>query len=157
MDQSTDKKGAAVKIPPPLIVTIVIASGYGLDYVMPLPVSQATELNLAGYAIIGIALSVILAAAWSFFQFKTHIEPWKPTSAIIKIGLFGYSRNPIYLGFCIATIGIGLVLNSWWIIVSVAPLIYLLYFLVIRLEEAYLLRKFGDDYREYQRRVRRWL
>ncbi|MCP4433215.1 MAG: isoprenylcysteine carboxylmethyltransferase family protein [Gammaproteobacteria bacterium] len=124
---------------------------------MPLPVTQSSSLNVTGYLIIAIAFSIMLIAAWSFFRFKTHIEPWKPTSTIITSGIFGLSRNPIYTGFCIATPGVGLVLNSWWIIISVAPLIWLLYSLVIRLEESYLLRKFGNDYRSYQQRVRRWL
>ena len=144
-------------MPPPLILVAVIACGYGMDQIYTLTVSQSVRLGIAGYLLIVIAFSIILIAAWSFYRFKTHIEPWKPTSKVISSGIFRYSRNPIYTGFIIATAGIGLVLNSWWIILSVLPLAALLYLLVIRLEESYLLRKFGDEYANYQKRVRRWL
>ena len=128
-----------------------------MDQIYPLAVSRSIQLDIFGYLFIAIGLGIILTAAWSFFRFKTHIEPWKPTSKIISSGIFKYSRNPIYTGFCIATPGVGLVLNSWWIIFSVLPLATLLYYLVIRLEESYLLSKFGDKYADYQKRVRRWL
>ena len=128
-----------------------------MDQIYTLTVSQSVRLGIAGYLLIVIAFSIILIAAWSFYRFTTNIEPWKPTSKVISSGIFRYSRNPIYTGFIIATAGIGLVLNSWWIILSVLPLAALLYLLVIRLEESYLLRKFGDEYANYQKRVRRWL
>ena len=128
-----------------------------MHQLIPLPVSQSIELDIPGYLLVAVGSGIILLAASSFYRFKTHIEPWKPTSRIISSGIFSFSRNPIYLGFCIATPGVGLVLNSWWIILSVIPLAALLYLLVIRLEESYLLRKFGDEYAHYQQRVRRWL
>lgn len=157
LEQKPDSKGAAVKVPPPLILVTVIACAYGMHQIIPLAASQSIRLATAGYLLIALASGIILTAAWSFYRFKTHIEPWKPTSKIISTGIFSHSRNPIYLGFCVATPGVGLVLNSWWIILSVVPLAALLYLLVIRLEESYLLRKFGDKYANYHQRVRRWL
>lgn len=135
----------------------MIACGYGIDQIYPLAVSRSVRLDIAGYLLIAIALTIILTAAWSFYRFKTHLEPWRPTSKVISSGIFRYSRNPIYTGFVIATAGAGLVLNSWWVIFAVLPLVALLYVLVIRLEESYLLGKFGDEYAHYQQRVRRWL
>jgi protein-S-isoprenylcysteine O-methyltransferase Ste14 len=76
---------------------------------------------------------------------------------VIQSGIYRYSRNPIYLSFCIATIGAALLIDSWWGLIAVAPLVYLLQLLVIRKEESYLQTKFGDPYRDYLRRVRRWL
>lgn len=150
-------RGAGVKVPPPIIVVMVVLAGYGLDYLYALPISSSPTLFNIGLLLLAISLCIMLVAAWSFFRFKTHIEPWKPTSTIITSGVFGLSRNPIYVGFCIAVPGIGLILNSWWIVLSVLPLPGLLYYLVIRLEETYLISKFGTEYQDYQRRVRRWL
>ncbi len=157
IEQDLDSKGAAVKFPPPLIAAAVILPGYGLDLLKPLPITASTQLFAVGIAVIFFALSIIVIAAVSFFRTKTHIEPWKPTSAIISSGIFRISRNPIYVGLCLSTVGAGLLLNSWWVVLSVLPLIYLLYYFVIRLEEGYLLEKFGQEYQDYQLRVRRWL
>lgn len=157
MQSETDSKGAAVKIPPPLIAALVILSAYGLHWLLPLPISTSSLLKPIGYCIVAIALLIIIIAALGFFRAKTHIEPWKPTTSIISNGIYAHSRNPIYLGFCIACVGIGLILNSYWVILSFIPLAGLLYYLVIRLEEKYLQNKFGEEYLTYRQTVRRWL
>jgi len=102
------------------------------------------------------SLSLAIITLFEFFRNKTHIEPWKPTSSIISTGVFRYSRNPIYLAFCLALLAGGLLLDSWWGIVAIAPLAWLLQVLVIRKEEVYLEAKFGECYLDYKRRVRRW-
>jgi protein-S-isoprenylcysteine O-methyltransferase Ste14 len=121
----------------------------------PLPISGNDALFLPG--IVLLLASLALVALFQFFRAKTHIEPWQPTSVIIESGVFRYSRNPIYLAYCIAMLGGGLLLDSWWGIVAIAPLAGLLQVLVIRKEETYLETKFGDSYLDYKRRVRRWL
>jgi protein-S-isoprenylcysteine O-methyltransferase Ste14 len=50
-----------------------------------------------------------------------------------------------------------MMLNNWWGLAAVIPLVYLLQQLVIRREETYLEQKFGDSYLAYKHRVRRWL
>ena len=100
---------------------------------------------------------IALAALAHFIEAKTKVEPWHPTTTIIRKGLFRYSRNPIYLSFCVATVGAGLVLNSWWIVISVTVLKPLLERFVISREEAYLEKKFGEYYLDYKKQVRRWL
>ena len=71
--------------------------------------------------------------------------------------MYRFSRNPIYLAFCIAAFGAGLLMNSWWGIAAVPLLGWLLRQLVIRREEAYLEAKFGEPYLEYKRSARRWI
>ena len=98
-----------------------------------------------------------MVALVQFKRARTHVEPWHPTTTIIQHGLYARSRNPIYLAFCIATVGLALLFDSGWILVGLPLQVLLLHALVIRREEAYLERKFGDAYREYRRRVRRWI
>jgi len=157
MQSEGDTKGTGVSYPPPLITLAVVGLAYGLDWMLPLPISESGQLLNFGIGVLIFALAIIANAAISFYRAKTHIEPWKPTTSIIYRGVFSISRNPIYLAFCISCIGLGLILNSWWILLSFMPLMGLLYVLVIRLEEAYLTDKFGDKYVQYQQRVRRWL
>ncbi len=156
MNGDEDKHGPGIKFPPPLLVLAVIGFGYGADWIIPLPITTGDFLWLTGFALIVISVALALIALFHFLEAKTYVEPWHPTTTIIEKGVFRYSRNPIYLAFCIATVGCGLALNSWWVVMSVLPLGYLLQRLVIKREETYLESKFGKTYLDYKQRVRRW-
>ena len=99
---------------------------------------------------------MIVVIGLRFRKARTHIEPWKPSTALVTSGLFSFSRNPIYLAFCIITVGVGLLVNSLWVVISALPVAVLIQELVIRKEAAYLENQFGDEYLEYKNRVRRW-
>ncbi|GJL60788.1 MAG: protein-S-isoprenylcysteine methyltransferase [Nitrospirales bacterium] len=157
MSPEPDKQGAAVKVPPPLIVFSVLLLAYALNHLLPFRIPHSSVLVVAGFTLVGVSLLIIGITAWSFRRVKTHIEPWKPTTTIITTGCFAVSRNPIYLALCVACIGIGMILQSWWVVFSVIPTAMLLNHFVILREEAYLEKKFGKAYMQYKRRVRRWL
>lgn len=150
-------KGPGVKIPPPLIFLFMVAAGYWLDLYYPLAIPWPEFALFIGVFLIVGAVSFALIAVYQFWRAKTHIEPWKPASSLMLGGVFAYSRNPIYLSFIIITLGIGLVLNNIWILFSAGPLLIALSFLVVKKEELYLERIFGDLYVDYKKRVRRWL
>ena len=152
-----DKRGPGLKFPPPLLVLATVGCAWLANLLKPLPIVAGDVLLVSGIVIIAIALLIALIALAHFFEAKTHVEPWHPTTTIIRKGVYRFSRNPIYLSFCIATVGTGLVLNSWWVVASVTLLKPLLERLVISREETYLEKKFGDHYLEYKRQVRRWL
>jgi protein-S-isoprenylcysteine O-methyltransferase Ste14 len=157
LPENEDKRGPGLKFPPPLLVGVIIGCGYLVDWIVPLPVLSGDFAWLSGAVLLVVALLLALTGLFHFLEAKTHLEPWQPTTTIIKQGVFGYSRNPIYLAFCIATAGSGLVLNSWWVLMGVLPLMCLLQQLVIKHEEVYLESKFGEVYLDYKRQVRRWL
>lgn len=140
-----------------MLALAVIGAAWGIDGILPIPVAAGDGLRWTGLALVALAFLLALVSLLQFFAAKTHVEPWRPTSSIIRGGVFRYSRNPIYLAFCIAAFGAGLALNSWWIIAAAPLLGYLLQHFVIRREEAYLEQKFGGEYLEYKRSVRRWL
>jgi protein-S-isoprenylcysteine O-methyltransferase Ste14 len=152
-----DKRGPGLKFPPPLLLLAAVGCAWLANLLKPLPIVAGDALLVSGIAIIAIALLIALIALVHFFEAKTHVEPWHPTTSIIRKGVYRFSRNPIYLSFCVAAVGTGLVLNSWWVVASVTVLKPLLERLVISREEAYLEKKFGDHYLEYKRQVRRWL
>jgi protein-S-isoprenylcysteine O-methyltransferase Ste14 len=157
MNDDRDRKGAGVKFPPPLIFLTTVLSAYAMQFILPAKISDSWIILIVGSVLLAIALIIIVIVALSFRRVETHIEPWKPTSTIVTSGIFAVSRNPIYLALCIANIGIGLLLNSWWVLLSFVPTGVLVYLIAIRPEEAYLERKFGDEYLVYKARVRRWL
>lgn len=156
MSEQVDKKGPGVKFPPPLLALGLILLAWLADQLQPLPIVEHRP-TIGALLLLGCALLIAVVSVVQFFQVKTHIEPWKPTTKLMTRGVYRYSRNPIYLAFCIATLGAGLLFNSWWVIAAIIPLVYLLQRLVIAREESYLEQKFGQEYRAYRDSVRRWI
>lgn len=148
---------AAVKFPPPLLFVILILVAAGLDYVWPLGLGVPESLEVIGIAITLFGVAVAILVSGAFKRSSTAIEPWKPTTRLVTSGFYALSRNPIYVGFCLFNMGIGIASNSLWIFLSFIPGAVLVYYIAIAKEEAYLERKFGEEYLEYKRRVRRWL
>jgi protein-S-isoprenylcysteine O-methyltransferase Ste14 len=84
-------------------------------------------------------------------------DPRTPTPELIVGGPYRFSRNPIYLGMTLLQAGIGLALGNLWIVLLLAPVLFVLQRAVIEPEETYLARRFGEAYAGYRARVRRWL
>ena len=157
MHPTEDKKGPAVKLPPPLIFLVFMLAGYVLQLLIPIPLGLSKWGGLIGSTLVTAAMLALLFLLVSYLRAKTSIEPWKPTSHIITTGLYTYSRNPIYVAFCVINIGAGCYLNSLWVLLSFFPAAVTVYHLAIRKEEAYLEAKFGAQYTDYKSKVRRWL
>ncbi len=110
-----------------------------------------------GIAIVVLGIGIIIYASIVFKKAETNIEPWKPTTKIISAGLYGYTRNPIYVAFCLIQIGMGIFLNSLWILIGFIITAILICHIAIKMEELYLETKFREEYILYKNKVRRWL
>ncbi|UVE17137.1 phosphatidylethanolamine N-methyltransferase family protein [Pseudomonas sp. LS44] len=142
---------------PPLIYLIAIALAWLLAELLPLPLPANAWTRYVGWGAIDAG---ILLAAWSALamaQHKTTINPYKKPKRLLESGPFGYSRNPIYLGFNLIYCGIGLLLDSGWPWIVLPVLLVVMTRGVILPEEQILDRLFGESYRRYRARVRRWL
>jgi protein-S-isoprenylcysteine O-methyltransferase Ste14 len=157
INNKIDKKGPAVKFPPPLVFLSLLLVGYGLHQIAPISLGMPLWGKILGSALIIAGMCSLFVLLMTYLRNKTSIEPWKPTTHIITSGLYAWSRNPIYASFCLLTIGVGLFLNSLWIVLSFLPASVLVYYLAIKKEEAYLEAKFGAQYLRYKDKVRRWL
>ena len=159
MTQDTPPSGAAVRFPPPLVATIALATGFGLDWGLgrlPNPIT-GTERFVAGGALIVVGL-ILLALAQGLFQ-KTGQDPrpWEHSPELIAEGIYRWTRNPMYLGMGLLQAGIGLVFANLWV-VALVPVTWLaIYLIAIRHEEEYLETQFGTSYLQYKQQVRRWL
>lgn len=154
-DAKADKPG--VIAPPPLIFLAGILAGVGLDQFWPGSFWSSGARYWVGAVLIVAGFFIVFLAFRRFRAAGTHIEPYKPTTAIVTDGLFGLSRNPIYLSMVGVTVGLALVLDNYWVLVMLAPVLVVMHYGVIIREERYLGGKFGDDYRNYKNSVRRWL
>ncbi len=152
-----DEDSAKVRVPPPFILFGSILLGWGLNLVYPLPFIPENLRGILGAVFIIGGLGVISYCARLFKKFQTDIKPWKSTSNIITTGIYGISRNPIYSSFVVVGIGAAFAVNSLWIALLQIPLVLTINKWVIQKEERYLESKFGDEYRAYKARVRRWI
>jgi protein-S-isoprenylcysteine O-methyltransferase Ste14 len=156
----TDTETAGVITRPPLLFLAPLVIGFVLDRLLPLPV-PIPGIDLVHWIIGGSLILIGLALAASgirnFSRARTSFLSIKPTRALVTTGIHGWTRNPIYLGMFLIYGGIGVAAQSPWILILALPLAITIRLGVVAREEAYLERRFGDAYRDYKARVRRWL
>jgi protein-S-isoprenylcysteine O-methyltransferase Ste14 len=144
---------------PPLIFLGFLAAAAVLEAVVPLPVLAAHALAryLAGAALAAGGFVMIGMGARRFLAAGTNIPPTLPTTALVVDGIYRRTRNPLYLGTTLVYLGLGVAAGSIWAIALLVPLLWVINVGVVAREERYLERKFGDAYRAYKTRVRRWI
>lgn len=146
---------AGVVAPPPLIYAIPLVAGLLLNHWHPvrvLPVGAAAPVGIACVLLGLVGLPAILA----FRRAQTSPMPWRPTTALVTTGPYRFTRNPMYVSFTLFYAGVGFWANALWPFVLFPVVIVVMQIGVIAREEAYLERVFGEEYRAYRRRVRRW-
>lgn len=148
---------AGIRVPPPFIYLGFLLPG--LWYDSPWFEGRMTEDNLlvGGGVLLALGFGLLLSSAWGQMKAKTHIEPWKPTTAIVSTGIYGYTRNPMYLGMVIACAGLAVGGASIAALVTLVPCVAVIRGYVIAREERYLEAKFGSLYTDYKKQVRRWI
>lgn len=146
-------------IPPPLLALIFAAIMWGIAAITPnLGLTGSANLWLA-LGFIGSGVGVCLAGVVSFRFAKTTVNPLKPDTAstLVTAGIYQYTRNPMYLGFSLSLVGWALYLSSLWAMTGVGAYMLFIQNFQIKPEEAALQTLFGDDFKHYQQKVRRWL
>jgi protein-S-isoprenylcysteine O-methyltransferase Ste14 len=156
-----ERDAAAVRFFPPGIPLAAIGLGLALEHVWPLgpwlPLPPLVRYGLGGAIVSGAVLGLGLQSVLLFRRGGQSENPWKPTHRIEVSGPYALSRNPMYLQMVLVCFGLAVALANLWILLLTPVCAWLLQRLAILPEEAYLEAKFGDDYRAYCRRVRRWI
>jgi protein-S-isoprenylcysteine O-methyltransferase Ste14 len=111
---------------------------------------------LVGIVLIFFGIRLAVSARREFARFSQPTDPGHPTSKIIKTGVFGMSRNPLYLACVIIFLGLALTFNLLWGLATLLLSIILCHYVLILPEERYLVAKFGQEYKEYTASVHRW-
>lgn len=158
---STVRDNPGVIAPPPLIALAVLIVGLLLDWLLPAYVlsvllSWGTRI-LLGVELIGGGVALIIIAMKAFRAAGTHVEPWKPSTALVASGVFAYVRNPIYVGMILILAGLAILLASdWTLVLTIVVFVPAIHFGVVLREERYLAAKFGEPYRRYLAAVPRY-
>ena len=155
-DTPTDHPG--VKLPPPFTAAFWLLAGLYLNeklgYSFP-----GRDTIWDGLSIMALSTSLLIIM-WCFFTFRRHkttILPHAPNAHLMTGGIFQLSRNPIYLAFLLAQAAIAFGLNAPLALLAVPITLIIFHYRVIKKEEAYLARRFGQDYLDYKLTTRRWL
>lgn len=152
-----ERDTAGVAIPPPLLYVVGLGLGLALDALLPsasLPRALAWSV---GGALIAAGLGLAAAFFAAFRRARTPVDLRKPTSAIVTTGPYRLSRNPGYVSLTLIYAGIAIVASTLWPFLTLIGTLLVVDHAVIRREERYLERRFGDEYLRYRARVRRWL
>lgn len=120
----------------------------------PLP---GAVVILAGVGLTAVGGLLVRAAAREFRSHGTTGAPGATPSALVTTGIFGVTRNPIYLAELVIVAGASLALGSPVGLLLVPGLAAILEWRFIRPEEARIAAKFGPEWDAYRSRTRRWL
>jgi protein-S-isoprenylcysteine O-methyltransferase Ste14 len=132
--------------------------GLALNWLLPLPfVPAAVPAGWLGAIVFALAVALFAWAIATIARAGSNVPTNRPTTTIVDTGPYRFTRNPIYLGMFLGLIGLAIAFDNLWLLMMLVPFALVIRFGVVVREEAYLERKFGDAYRGYRSRVRRWL
>ncbi|MBX9450337.1 MAG: isoprenylcysteine carboxylmethyltransferase family protein [Mesorhizobium sp.] len=145
---------------PPIVYVAAVAAAIVLNWLVPLPwiPGPLGELLFAvGWLVVGGALAIDITAMRTMARAKTTIMPHRGSDHLVTSGPFSFTRNPIYLGNTMLMIGIGLIAGIVWFILLAPVAAFVTQKLAIEREERHLEIRFGKKYRDYAKKVRRWI
>jgi protein-S-isoprenylcysteine O-methyltransferase Ste14 len=136
----------------------LLAAGVDMGYPLRIDGGGAGVLQqaLGGAALAGGTLLV----TWCLLLFQrlgTGIMPDRPATHLVTTGPYSRSRHPMFVGFSAMYVGLALLLNLTWPLLLLPAVLIVVAVTVIRCEEGYMRRTFGQQYERYSARVPRWL
>ncbi len=158
MKEAHDTPG--VIAPPPLIAAAAVALGLILDRIFPAYILTVL-FTFSTRVVLGVVLMAAggvlgIGAVRAFRRSATHVEPWKPSSALVTVDVFQWLRNPMYVGAALMLAGFAILVASDWTLVTTVIFAVVVHFGVVKREERYLEAKFGNAYRAYRAHVPRY-
>lgn len=144
---------------PPLIPLAGLALAALLEWLAPLgflPRPLAVAPSITGLTVAAAGFAGMIVGAMTFRRAATNVDPRKPALRLVGTGPYRFTRNPMYVGFLLVFLGLGLIASLDWTL-PLLPLVWLaLHHGVVLREEAYLSRRFGAEYEAFRARTRRW-
>lgn len=148
----------SLRVPPPLWLLFFIAAIYGLSRFYP--IAHIAFMGQSWLILLLCFMGAILgfAAVIAFAKANTTIDPRHPhkTSRLVTLGIYRFSRNPMYLGLVFFLTAGALYFSALSGFLMVPTFIFVMTHLQIKPEEEVLLALFGNEYQQYCQQVRRW-
>jgi protein-S-isoprenylcysteine O-methyltransferase Ste14 len=145
------------RILPPVFFLLAVGIMAALDYLAPGPQLVTSPYTYLGWVPFALAAVVVLVARNLFVRSGTTVKPFEDSSTLVTDGVYAVSRNPMYVCLTVALIGVVVLFGTLTPVVVVPGFVWLIRNRFIAVEERMLEDAFGDAYRDYKARVRRWL
>ena len=146
-----------IKIPPPILVMILVSSNYFSSKKIDL--IHLPNQDLISIIILLIGILILINPIFKFIKSKTTIDPikFKKVNKLIISGIYKYSRNPMYLGLLMIVISTSIFFLN--ILSITTPFLFYCWInrFQIKREEIFLTEKFGEEYMSYKIKTRRWI
>jgi protein-S-isoprenylcysteine O-methyltransferase Ste14 len=142
---------------PPLIFLAGLLTGFVAHWAVPHTLLGPSLRNWLAWPLLVMGVALASWGRRTLAKAGTNLDPRKPATALVTDGPFAWSRNPLYLSLTLIYLSIACIVNDLWFLPPLVAVLALIEYGVIRREERYLEAKFGDAYRAYQTRVRRWI
>jgi len=148
---------AGVVVRPPLLYGVAFVVVLALGWFWPMPIVGRVVAVDVGLVLVVFGVGIAMWGRRTMQAAGTNVDPYRPATVLVKTGPFRFSRNPLYMSLTLLFLGLSLVVNTWWGIVLLFPVLIIMHWGVILREECYLDQKFGASYQEYRSKVRRYL
>ena len=146
-----------MRINPPTLFWILISAGLAADRFLPLMRFDAPWLPWAGGALVILGAGISAAGKRLFRRAGTNVYTFEKPDLLVTEGIYGFTRNPMYLGMVLIAAGAALVSGTLSACLLSAAFALAVRYWYIAYEEAEMRRRFGDRYEEYCQTVGRWL
>ena len=159
-DAEPDHSPTPSRVPwPPLLLVGAIATAAVLGQIVPLhwPGLDDGPARLVGYGFGVAGLTLILWSGVTLWRADTTIRPDRPARRLVTDGPYRFGRNPIYAGDALIMLGLAQATLNIWYVMTAAVFMLAVLKLAVEPEERHLEVTFGDDYRAWVARTRRWI
>lgn len=144
-----------VLIHPPVLFGFGFLAGLALNYWLGLSFGVGDMIKI-GYLFIVSGFALVAWCVWHLRAADTNIPTNLPTTALVTDGPYRNTRNPIYIALAVAFLGLACLLDAPMALAALVPVLLVLHVGVVLREERYLTEKFGDAYRVYFARTKRY-
>ena len=144
---------------PPLLLLSTIVLAFALQWLVPLDLLACfdqTWRNVFGCGLLAAGVVLTLIGARALLRRGTNVNPLRPALSLATGDIYRWTRNPMYVGGGPLMIGLAIIFAIDWLPLVMVPSGLILHFGIVRREEAYLERKFGEEYRRYKALVPRY-
>jgi protein-S-isoprenylcysteine O-methyltransferase Ste14 len=144
---------------PPLVPLTTVGSSILMQVLFPLHLFAHSTWYVRlplGVMLVAAGIAMMVSGRHALTSNGTNVPPSLPTLVLVDSGIYRWTRNPLYVGGCLAMFGIAFLCALDWLPLIFPLSLAVLHFGIIRREERYLARKFGGQYLSYASRVPRY-